>query len=25
LAQWRRRSLDARVKELLGRLWEYWL
>jgi cardiolipin synthase len=25
LEQWRRRPLDARVKELLGRLWEYWL
>jgi cardiolipin synthase len=25
LEQWRRRPLDARAKELLGRLWEYWL
>jgi cardiolipin synthase len=25
LEQWRRRPLDARVKELLGRLWAYWL
>jgi cardiolipin synthase len=25
LAQWRNRPLDARVKELFGRLWEYWL
>lgn len=25
LEQWHRRPLDARVKELLGRLWEYWL
>lgn len=25
LGKWRRRPLDARVKELLGRLWEYWL
>jgi len=25
LEKWRRRSLDVRVKELLGRMWEYWL
>lgn len=25
LEQWRRRSLDLRVKELFGRLWQYWL
>ena len=25
LEKWRRRSLDVRIKELLGRLWEYWL
>ena len=25
LEKWQRRSLDVRVKELLGRSWEYWL
>ena len=25
LEQWRRRSLDLRVKELFARAWEYWL
>ena len=25
LAQWRRRPLDLRVKELFARVWEYWL
>lgn len=25
LEQWQRRSLDLRVKELFGRLWQYWL
>lgn len=25
LEQWRRRGLDERAKEVLGRLWEYWL
>lgn len=25
LEKWRRRPLNVRVKELLGRLWEYWL
>ncbi len=25
LATWRRRALDDRTKELIGRLWEYWL
>jgi cardiolipin synthase A/B len=25
LAEWRRRGVDARLKELLGRIWEYWL
>jgi cardiolipin synthase A/B len=25
LAEWRRRGVDARFKELLGRMWEYWL
>jgi cardiolipin synthase len=25
LAQWRRRGVDVRVKELCGRVWEYWL
>jgi cardiolipin synthase A/B len=25
LAQWRRRSLDVRIKELFARMWEYWL
>ena len=25
LEQWQRRSLGARTKETLGRLWEYWL
>lgn len=25
LEQWRHRRLNARAKELIGRLWEYWL
>ena len=25
LAAWQRRTLDLRVKELFGRLWQYWL
>jgi cardiolipin synthase A/B len=25
LAQWERRSLDLRFKEMFGRLWQYWL
>ncbi|MEO6033360.1 MAG: cardiolipin synthase [Burkholderiaceae bacterium] len=25
LEQWRKRPLDARVKEVLARLWQYWL
>ena len=25
LEQWQRRPLDQRLKETLGRLWEYWL
>jgi cardiolipin synthase len=25
LEQWQRRPLDQRLKEALGRLWEYWL
>jgi cardiolipin synthase len=25
LATWRNRALDMRTKELIGRLWEYWL
>ena len=25
LEQWRRRGIDERAKEVLGRLWEYWL
>ncbi len=25
LERWRRRSVDLRVKELFGRLWQYWL
>ena len=25
LAQWERRALGPRVKELFARLWEYWL
>lgn len=25
LEEWRRRSLKVRFKELLGRMWEYWL
>ena len=25
LAQWRRRTLDQRLKESFGRLWQYWL
>ena len=25
LAEWRRRTLDLRVKEALARLWQYWL
>ena len=25
LQDWRRRSIDLRVKELFGRAWEYWL
>ncbi len=25
LKQWKRRTLDLRVKELFGRVWEYWL
>lgn len=25
LAAWQRRALDKRIKELIGRLWEYWL
>ena len=25
LAQWRRRPLDLRLKELFARVWEYWL
>jgi len=25
LATWRKRALDVRTKELIGRLWEYWL
>ena len=25
LAQWQRRPLDLRIKELLARVWEYWL
>jgi len=25
LEEWQRRSLGVRVKELIGRMWEYWL
>ena len=25
LAQWRRRPLGMRLKEMFGRLWQYWL
>jgi cardiolipin synthase len=25
LKQWKRRTLDLRIKELFGRVWEYWL
>jgi cardiolipin synthase len=25
LAQWKRRPVDARLKELIGRIWQYWL
>jgi cardiolipin synthase len=25
LEQWRQRPLDMRAKELLARIWEYWL
>jgi cardiolipin synthase len=25
LDQWRRRSIDVRIKEMLARFWEYWL
>ena len=25
LAQWERRPIDARMKEMLGALWQYWL
>jgi cardiolipin synthase len=25
LATWRRRGIDVRMKEMFGRLWEYWL
>jgi cardiolipin synthase len=25
LEKWRRRALDSRIKELIGRFWEYWL
>ena len=25
LEQWQRRGIDARLKELLARAWEYWL
>ncbi|MBC7992853.1 MAG: cardiolipin synthase [Rhizobacter sp.] len=25
LKQWKRRALDLRIKELFGRVWEYWL
>jgi cardiolipin synthase len=25
LDDWRRRGLDARAKELLGKMWSYWL
>jgi cardiolipin synthase len=25
LGEWRRRGVDARAKELLGKMWEYWL
>ena len=25
LEEWERRPIDARVKELFGRMWEYWL
>jgi cardiolipin synthase A/B len=25
LAQWQRRPLDMRLKEMFGRLWQYWL
>lgn len=25
LEQWQRRSIDLRVKEMFGRLWQYWL
>ena len=25
LEEWERRSIDVRVKELFGRMWEYWL
>jgi cardiolipin synthase A/B len=25
LTKWRNRALDVRTKELIGRLWEYWL
>jgi len=25
LRQWKRRTLDLRIKELFGRVWEYWL
>ena len=25
LEEWEHRPIDARVKELFGRIWEYWL
>jgi cardiolipin synthase len=25
LEQWKRRTLDLRLKELFARAWEYWL
>jgi len=25
LAAWKRRGIDVRMKELFGRIWEYWL
>ena len=25
LEQWQRRPIDLRIKEVFGRLWEYWL
>jgi cardiolipin synthase len=25
LEKWKRRPVDVRLKELIGRMWEYWL